>query len=82
MEKRIVTTKELAKLLRISVASVNYYTNLGLFQIKDRKGNARLYDRSETLGIFEAIQHLRKEGYSLRLIQKKLDKGYDIQYRL
>jgi len=64
--------------LGISVASVNYYTNLGLFQIKDRKGNARLYDKDEVSRVFESIHKLRKEGYPLRLIQQRLEKGYNI----
>ena len=74
----LITAKKLAKVLRVSVASVNYYTNLGLFKIKERKGNARLYDQAEITRIFEAIQRLRQEGYSLHLIQKKLDRGYNI----
>jgi len=75
----LVTTKELAKILGLSVASVNYYTNLGLFNIKDRKGNMRLYDKNEISGVFETIHRLRKEGYSLRLIQQRLtSKGYSI----
>jgi DNA-binding transcriptional MerR regulator len=68
----------LAKVLKISVASVNYYTNLGLFKVMERKGNARLYDQSEITRVFETIQRLRREGYSLHLIQKRLDKGYNI----
>jgi len=74
----LITTKKLAKVLKLSVASVNYYTNLGLFKIKERKGNARLYDQGEIVRIFETIQRLRQEGYSLHLIQKKLNKGYNL----
>ncbi len=78
MGETLVTTKKLAKLLGISVASVNYYTNLGLFNVKDRQGNTRLYDRNEVTSVFEVIRQLKKDGYSLRLIQKKLAKGYNI----
>ena len=73
-----VSSKELAKLLGVSNATVNYYTNLGLFSIKDRKGNVRLYDKGEALSIFEKIRKLRKEGYSLRLIQQRLERGYTL----
>jgi len=73
-----ITTYQLAKLLGISVASVNYYTNLGLFKIKDRKGNARLYDRNAVSNTYKTIQRLRKEGYSLMLIKQRLDKGYSV----
>lgn len=78
MARNLISTKELAKELGISIASVNYYTNLGLFQIRDRKGNARLYDKEETIKMIEAIRKLRKEGYPLRLIQQRLEKGYNI----
>jgi len=73
-----MTTVELAKLLGISVATVNYYTNLGLFTIKDRRGNVRLYDASEIRVMHDSIRHLRKEGYSLRVICQRLQKGYVI----
>lgn len=78
MESNLATTKELVELLGISLASVNYYTNLGLFKIKDKKGNTRLYDKNEILRTFEMIRRLRKEGYSLRLIQQRLEKGYSV----
>ncbi len=78
MTDNLVPPKELAKLLGISIASVNYYTNLGLFNIKDRKGNMRLYDKNEVVNIYEKIHQLRREGYSLRLIQQRLDKGFNI----
>ena len=35
MTETLVTTEELVKILGISSATVNYYTNLGLFKIKD-----------------------------------------------
>lgn len=75
-QESLIPTKELARALGVSVATVNYYTNLGLFKISGRKGNVRLYDKRETAGIFEKIQQLRKEGYSLRLIQQRFEKGY------
>jgi len=78
MEDRIVTTKALAKVLGMSLASVNYYTALGLFKERDRKGNVRLYDKDEIVRVHGLIRQLRKEGYSLKLIQQKLDKGYNV----
>ena len=78
MGNGLITTYQLAKLLGISVASVNYYTNLGLFKIKDRKGNARLYDRDAVSNTYKTVQRLRKEGYSLMLIKQRLDKGYSV----
>ncbi|UCD54878.1 MAG: MerR family transcriptional regulator [Candidatus Omnitrophota bacterium] len=77
-QERLLSPKELAKILRVSAATINYYTNMGLFKPTDRKGNLRLYNRRETVGIFEKIQQLRREGYSLRLIQQRLEKGYSV----
>lgn len=73
-----VSTKELAKLLGVSVATVNYYTNLGLFKIHDRRGNHRLYNEREVQAIFTKVKQMRREGYSLRLILRMIDKGYTI----
>lgn len=78
MSANLVTTKELAKLLGVSIASVNYYTNLGFFNIRERKGNTRLYDKNEIITTYRRMGELRKEGYSLRLIQQRLKKGYNI----
>lgn len=73
-----ISTQKLAKLLGISIATVNYYINLGLFQVRDRKGNSRLYDKRETVSVFEKIQQMRREGYSLKLIHQKSEKGYNM----
>ena len=75
-KERLVSTNELAKHLGMSVATVNYYTNMGLFTIHDRKGNKRLYDKVEMEVVFRKVHELRKEGYSLRLIQQRFEKGY------
>jgi len=74
MDRRLVTTKELARGLAISIASVNYYTNLGLFDVQERRGNVRLYDLLKIQKRFQKIKDLRRSGYSLRVIQKELNK--------
>lgn len=74
----LITTTELAAYLKVSVATVNYYTNLGLFKVTDRQGNTRLYDKSEMEAVFKKVHQMRKEGYSLRLIQQRFEKGYTI----
>lgn len=73
MNKKLVSSKDLARGLAISVASVNYYTNLGLFDVTERKGNVRLYDLADTKKRFRKIKDLRRNGYSLRVIQKELN---------
>ena len=78
MTEELVTTKELAKLLEISEATINYYTNLGFFKIKDRKGNVRLYEKNISKAIYDQIRQIRKQGYPLRVIQERLSKGYNL----
>ena len=78
MTENLVTLEELVKLLGISSATVNYYTNLGFFKVKDRRGNRRLYEKNEIRELHEQIRKMRKEGYSLRIIQERLNKGYKI----
>ena len=78
MEKNLVTSQELAKLLSVSNATINYYTNMGLFNIKDRRGNVRLYEKNETRELYEQIRKMRKDGYPLRIIHERLQQGYKI----
>ena len=78
MTENLVTLEELAKLLGVSSATVNYYTNLGFFKVRDRRGNRRLYEKGEVRELHEQIRKMRREGYSLRIIQERLNKGYKI----
>ena len=78
MPERLVTGQELVKLLGISSATVNYYTNMGFFKVKDRRGNMRLYEKEEAKELYDQIRKMRKDGYSLRIIQERLQKGYKI----
>ncbi|MCF7893364.1 MAG: helix-turn-helix domain-containing protein [Candidatus Omnitrophica bacterium] len=69
---KLVTAKELSISLGLSVASINYYTNLGFFEITDRSGNKRLYNKDKACSIYKKIKNLRRKGYPLKLIKKKL----------
>lgn len=72
MSEKFLSPKEIASLLGISMATVNYYTNIGLFQSEERKGNMRLYSKAGILKNFSKIKRLRQEGYSLKLIARHL----------
>ena len=72
MKKNLCSPKEIAEMLHISIATVNYYTNIGLFYSKDRQGNKRLYDKEHILMTFDKVRELRGQGYSLRLIRDRL----------
>ncbi len=46
-QNNLITVDELSKLYQMSKATINYYTNMGLLHIADKKGNKRLYDKLE-----------------------------------
>ena len=78
MSESLITMQEVAKVLGVSSATVNYYTNLGFFKIRDRRGNRRLYEKNEVRELFTQIRKMRKEGYPLRIIQDRLNKEYKV----
>ena len=78
MSESLISMQEVAKFLGVSSATVNYYTNLGFFKIKDRQGNKRLYEKNEVRELFTQIRKMRKEGYPLRIIQDRLNKEYKV----
>lgn len=74
MNNSLITPKEVAALLKISLPTVNYYTSLGLLHVLDRRGNVRLYNKENVLEEFGRVKELRRQGYSLNLIRKKLSR--------
>lgn len=73
MKKPYISAKELVDKYRISYSLLNYYTNLGLFKVKKRNGNVRLYDGKEIRRKRHKIAKLIDKGYPLRLICKILN---------
>ena len=74
MARMFVPTQEIIKRCNISYQTVNYYTNLGLLNVRSRKGNSRLYDFEEVKRCLEEITKLKNQGYSLKLIRDVLRK--------
>ncbi|MFH1411236.1 MAG: MerR family transcriptional regulator [Candidatus Omnitrophota bacterium] len=72
MGKDYISAKEVVERYGISYSSLNYYTNLGLFKVKKRDGNARLYDVDEVRKTRVRINKLANMGYPLRIIRKML----------
>ncbi|MCD4779241.1 MAG: helix-turn-helix domain-containing protein [Candidatus Omnitrophica bacterium] len=64
-----ITVSDVAKLSGLSVSSVNYYTNMGLIVIAEKKGNKRLYDQDDVQRRLKKISEMMNMGYTLRLIQ-------------
>ena len=72
MTKRLITAKEIIGKFNISFQTVNHYTNFGFLTIVTKNGNMRMYDETEVRERLAKISELVSEGYSLRLIRKKL----------
>ena len=70
--KELWTCKQLAELEGLTQSTIHYYTSLGLLQVKQRSGNKRLYDPSQTKARLQQIALLRQKGYSLSLIRQQI----------
>jgi DNA-binding transcriptional MerR regulator len=67
-----VSAAEIVKKYGLTYQAVNHYTNLGLLEVVTKSGNARMYARAKVKTRIAKIFKLVGEGYSLRLIRKKL----------
>ena len=72
MAKKLITAKEITSKFNISFQTVNHYTNFGLLTVVTKNSNVRMYDEAEVKERLGKISELVAEGYSLRLIRKKL----------
>ena len=68
----LITAKEIIEKFNITFQTVNHYTNFGLLSVITKKGNVRMYSAREVKERLAKISELVAEGYSLRLIRKKL----------
>jgi len=69
---KMVSAKDIVKTYGISYQTVNHYTDFGLLQVSAKRGNVRFYDKEVVERRLKQILALVGEGYSLRLIRKKL----------
>ena len=70
--KNLISAKELSRRFGVSYATLNFYTNLGFFQVQLKRGNKRFYDASEVKKKLVTIERLKNDGYPLGLIRRKL----------
>ena len=68
----MISVKEIMREFSISYQTVNHYTDFGLLSVALKRGNARFYNRNSIRTRMKRIRKLVAEGYSLRLIRKKL----------
>ena len=68
----MISAKEITSIYNITYQTVNHYTDLDLLPVVVKKGNVRFYDRALVEKRLKEIRELAEEGYSLRLIRKRL----------
>ena len=69
---KFISAKEIVKKYHLSYQKVNRYTDTGLLRVVSKKGYMRLFNRQQVHKRLKQISSLSREGYSLRLIRKKL----------
>jgi len=69
---KTISAKDIVTSYNITYQTVNHYTDFGLLEVQAKKGNVRFYDRELVDRRLRAIAVLTGEGYSLRLIRKRL----------
>lgn len=69
---QLISATEIVGRFSVTYQTVNHYTNLGLLDVVTKNGNTRMYDRGEVRKRLVQIARLAGEGYSLRLIRRKL----------
>ncbi len=74
---RLLSLPEVARQSGLTLSALNYYVNLGLLPVADRRGNRRLFAARDIRERLEAIRRLRREGYPLRVIRRQLERGGD-----
>lgn len=69
---KMISAKEISRVYHLTYQTVNFYTDLGLLPVDSKEGNVRYYDGEIVEKRMAEISDLKKEGYSLRLIRKRL----------
>jgi DNA-binding transcriptional MerR regulator len=69
---KMISAKDIIIKYHISYQTVNHYTDFGLLPVSAKRGNVRFYDRNLVEKRLVTIKEMMQEGYSLRLIRKRL----------
>lgn len=69
---KYISAKEIVDTYHITYQTVNHYTDFGLLTVLIKKGNVRFYERGVVSRRMKSINALIGEGYSLRLIRKRI----------
>ena len=69
---KMISAKDLMSKYKVTYQTVNHYTDFGLLPMVGKIGNVRFYQKGLAIKRLRQIRNLMEEGYSLRLIRKKL----------
>lgn len=69
---KTISAKGIISKYHISYQTVNHYTDFGLLPVLTKRGNVRFYDKNLVEKRLARIKEMMQEGYSLRLIRKRL----------
>lgn len=70
--QQLISAKGILNRYNLSYQTLNHYTDFGLLPVSQKVRNQRFYDRKLVDRRIKQILTLKREGYSLRLIRKKL----------
>jgi DNA-binding transcriptional MerR regulator len=70
--RHLISAKDIIAKYHLTYQTINYYTDFGLLSMVCKKGNVRYYDGMQVKQRLAKITRLSREGYSLRLIRRKL----------
>ncbi len=70
--RKLISAKDIIARYHLTYQTINYYTDFGLLSMVCKKGNVRYYDGVQVRQRLSKITKLSREGYSLRLIRRKL----------
>lgn len=73
MPNKLVSTKEMARLLGVSEHTIRDYKERRLLRIAAKDGNHDKYDPIDTKRRWAQIQQLRTDGFNLQQIAQKLE---------
>ncbi len=68
----MISAKDITAKYNVSYQTINHYTDFGLLPVVFKEGNVRFYDDEQVKDRLNTITTLAREGYSLRLIRRKL----------
>tara|TARA_B100000315_G_scaffold259771_1_gene317132 strand:- start:4494 stop:4742 length:249 start_codon:yes stop_codon:yes gene_type:complete len=69
---KMISARDIMTQYDVTYQTVNHYTDFGLLTVKAKRGNVRFYDKILVKERMQKIRLFIEEGYSLRLIRKKL----------